>query len=157
MGAHAAPRTRTLGAVAGRGALTAAAALALTGGTASMAFAGTSDHQWSKDDRDSDYKDGFRDGYRIGYHDGEDADDEDCDDDGGRDHGTWDDDHDKWDRDHDEKWDRDHDKKWDRDHDKWDKDRVGSIGARYDDSIHKGDDIYTVNYVTKNGLLAGVL
>ncbi len=150
MGAHAAPRPRTLAGVAGRGALTAAAALALTGGTATMAFAGTSDHHRSSDDHDSEYRDGFRDGYRIGYHDGENADDEDCDDDGDRDHGRWDDDHDKRDRDHDEKWDRDHDKKWDRD-------RGGDIGARYDDSIHKGDDNYTVNYLTQNGLLAGVL
>lgn len=135
MGAHAAPRPRTLAGVAGRGALTAAAALALTGGTATMAFAGTSDHHWNSGDRDSDYKDGFRDGYRIGYHDGENADDEDCDDHGDRDHGRWDHDHDK----------------------KWDEHRGGRIGARYDDSTHHGDDIYTVNYVTKNGLLAGVL
>jgi hypothetical protein len=39
MGAHRARQTSTVGKVAGRGALTAAAALALTGGTASFAFA----------------------------------------------------------------------------------------------------------------------
>jgi hypothetical protein len=39
MGAHRARQTSTVGKVAGRGALTAAAALALTGGTASSAFA----------------------------------------------------------------------------------------------------------------------
>lgn len=39
MGAHSARQTSTVGKVAGRGALTAAAALALTGGTASFAFA----------------------------------------------------------------------------------------------------------------------
>lgn len=39
MGAHRARQTSTVGRVAGRGALTAAAALALTGGTASLAFA----------------------------------------------------------------------------------------------------------------------
>lgn len=39
MGAHRARQTSTAGKVAGRGALTAAAALALTGGTASFAFA----------------------------------------------------------------------------------------------------------------------
>ena len=39
MGAHRARQTSTVGKVAGRGAFTAAAALALTGGTASFAFA----------------------------------------------------------------------------------------------------------------------
>jgi hypothetical protein len=39
MGAHRARQTTTIGKVAGRGAFTAAAALALTGGTASFAFA----------------------------------------------------------------------------------------------------------------------
>ncbi|MEJ2885681.1 hypothetical protein [Actinomycetospora aeridis] len=39
MGAHSARQASTVGKVAGRGALTAAAALALTGGTASFAFA----------------------------------------------------------------------------------------------------------------------
>ncbi|GAA4917981.1 hypothetical protein EV188_101627 [Actinomycetospora succinea] len=39
MGAHSARQTSTVGKVAGRGALTAATALALTGGTASFAFA----------------------------------------------------------------------------------------------------------------------
>lgn len=39
MGAHRARETSAVGKVAGRGALTAAAALALTGGTASFAFA----------------------------------------------------------------------------------------------------------------------
>lgn len=39
MGAHSARQATTVGKVAGRGALTAAAALALTGGTASFAFA----------------------------------------------------------------------------------------------------------------------
>jgi hypothetical protein len=39
MGAHSARQASTVGKIAGRGALTAAAALALTGGTASFAFA----------------------------------------------------------------------------------------------------------------------
>lgn len=137
MGAHTAPRLCTVGRVAGRGALTAAAALALTGGTASFAFAGESNHDrsWSSDD---DYEDGFRDGYRIGYHDGQD-DEDDCDDEDGE-HRH----HDRWD---------------DGKHDRGDKDhrRGGQIGARYDDSTHNGDDIYTVTNTVNKGLLAGIL
>jgi hypothetical protein len=154
MGAHTAPRTTTLGRVAGRGALTAAAALALTGGTASFAFAGEAHEGYKSDDSscgcddekswDDEHWDdeGDRDRKSDDDHHWK-SDDDDCDDDGGRHHGKWDD-----------------DKGHEKDHKGHKKDREKDgdrFGARYEDSTHKGDDIYTINYVTRTGLLAGIL